>query len=237
MMLLTILVLFLIPRSYTQETNEIRTFYHHDEAGLIVDVEAPADTEPGQEINVSVSLHCYAANLSVSYLYVTIFDFESGEKKIPIETIKHVERGIGYKPKFNETYAQTYEIKVPEDVWDITYGEVSCQWNFGGHTFFIREDGFTMTYVRNIKMENLKEQLANKTQEYNTLWENYTQLNQTYWELNQTYWELNQTYWNLKTNQTSEDNTRFAMIIFIITTVFFAATTLYLMAKKPKEYW
>ena len=226
--LLTIFALSLISKSYAQENSGIRTFYHHDEAGLIINVEAPANTEPGQKINVSVSFYCYAENLSISYLYVTISDFKSGQEKIPIETITHVEEGIGYNPQFNETYAKTYEIEIREDVWDITYGEVSCQWKFGGHTFFIREDGFTMTYVRNVKMEELIEQLANKTQEYDTLRQNYTQLNQTYWDL--------------KANQTSGievelSNTRLTMIIFIITTVFFAATTLYLMVKKPREYW
>lgn len=226
--LLTVFALSLIPKSYAQENSDIQTFYHHDKAGLIINVEAPTNTEPGQKINVSVSFYCYAENLSISYLYVKISDFKSGQEKIPIETITHVEEGIGYSPQFNETYAQTYEIEIREDVWDITYGEVSCQWELPRDTFFIHEDGFTMTYVRNVKMEDLIEQLANKTQEYSTLWQNYTQLNQTYWDL--------------KANQTSGidvelSNTRLTMIIFIITTVFFAATTLYLMVKKPKKYW
>lgn len=233
--LLTIFALSLIPKSYAQGNSDVQTFYYHDEVGLIIKVEAPANTEPGQKINVSVSFYCYAKNLSINYLYVTIYDFKSGQEKIPIKTIKPVEEGIGYNPQFNETYAKTYEIEIAEDVWDIIYGEVSCQWTFGGRTFYIYDDGFTMTYVRNVKMEELIEQLTNKTHEYDALLQNYTQLNQTYTQLNQTYWEL-------KLNQTSGidvelSNTRLTMIIFIITTVFFAATTLYLMVKKPREYW
>lgn len=233
--LLTIFALSLIPKSYAKENGSTQTFYHHDEAGLIIKVEAPANTEPGQKINVSVSFYCYAENLSISYLHVAIFDFKSGQEKTPIETIRHVEKGIGYNPQFNETYAQAYEVEIGENVWDISYGEVSCQWTFGGHTFYIRDDGFTMTYVQNVKMEELIEQLTNKTQEYDALSQNYTELNQTYTQLNQTYWEL-------KLNQTSGtegqlSNTRLAMVIFIVTTVFFAATTLYLVIKKPKQYW
>jgi len=233
--LLTIFTLSLVPKSYAQDNNGIQTFYYHDEAGLIIKVEAPASTEPGQKINVSVSFYCYAQNLSISYLYMTIFDFKSGEEKTPIETLTLAKEGIGYNPQNNETYAQTYEVEISKDAWDITSGEISCQWDLPGHDYHIRDDGFTMTYVQNVKMEELIEQLANKTQQYDNLWQNYTQLNQTYMQLNETYWDL-------KLNQTSGTgvelgNTRFAMIIFIITTVFFAATTFYLVVKKPKEYW
>lgn len=226
--LLIIFALSLISKSYAQETSSIETFYYHDEVGLIVKVDAPANAEPGQKINVSISFHCYAQNLSIIYLYVAIFDFRGGQEKILIETIERVEEGTGYTPQFNETCTQTYEVEIGQDVWDIIYGEVSCQWKLPGGTFYIRDDGFTMTCVRNVKMEQLTEQLTNKTQEYDTLWQNYTQLNQTYWDL--------------RGNETSGvraelGNTRFAMIIFIITTVFFGASTLYLMVKKPREYW
>jgi len=225
---LMIFALSLTPKAYAQESSDIRTFYHHDEAGLIIEVEAPANVKPGQAINVSVSFYCYAKNLSVYYLFVTIYDFKSGQEKNPIGTVKPVEQGIGYDPKYNETYTRIYEIEISENVWDITYGEISCEWEFGGHTFYIHDDGFVMTYVKNVEMEDLIEQLANKTQECDTLWQNYTQLNQTYWDL--------------KGNQTSGtevdlSNTRVAMIVFIITTVFFVATTLYLTLKKPREYW
>ena len=233
--LLTIFAFFLISKSYAQENSDIWTFYYHDEAGLIIKVKAPANTEPGQKINVSISFHCYSKNLSISYLYVTIYDFKSGEEKIPIETITCVKEGIGYNPEGNETYTKTYEVEIDKDAWDITYGEISCQWNLPGHDYYIRDDGFTMTYVRNVEMEKLIKQLENKTQEYDNLWQNYTKLNQTYMQLNETYWDL-------KGNQTTGTevelgNIRFAMIIFIITTVFFVATTLYLMVKKPKKYW
>lgn len=231
---LMIFALSLTPKAYAQESSDIRACYHYDEWGLTIRVKAPANTEPEQKINVSVSV-CHVQNLSITYLSVTVYDFKSGEEKNQIGTIKHVERGIGYDLQSNGTYARTYEIEISENVWDITYGEISCEWEFGGHTFYIHDDGFVMTYVKNVEMEELieqlankTEQLANKTQECDTLWQNYTQLNQTYWDL--------------KGNQTSGievdlSNTRVVMAVFIITTVFFVATTLYLTLKKPREYW
>ena len=224
----TIFALSLISKTCAQENGDIQTFYDHDEAGLIIKVKAPANTEPGQTINVSVSFHCYSQNLSISYLYVKMYDFKSGEEKILIETITHVEEGVNYNPQVNENLTRTYEVQIDKDAWDITYGEISCHWSLPGHEYYIRDDGFTMTYVRNVEMEKLIEQLENKTQDYDMLWQNYTQLNETYWDL--------------KGNETAGTevelgNTRVAMIIFIITTAFFAVTTVYLMIKKPREYW
>jgi len=228
--ILTIFVLALIPKSYTQEDNQIQTFYHHDEAGLVIEIQAPSNTIPDREINVSVSVYCYAEGISINYLIIKIFGFKEGREKLPIETITYVDtnEGTGYNPQYNETETQTYKIDIPFDVWGITYGEVSCQWKFGGHIYNIRDNGFVMTYVQNVKMEELKEQLSNKAMEYEALWKNYT--------------ELNQTYWDLKINQTSSmemelSNARLAMVILIAITVFFIATTLYLMVKRPREYW
>lgn len=226
--LLVILALSLVLKSYAQENNDIQTFYHHDEACLIIKVKAPSSTEPEQKINVSVSFYCYAQNLTVSYLYVTIYDFKSGQEKIQIATLTLVKKGSGYNPQNNETYTQTYEVEISKDAWDITYGEISCQWKLPGHDYYISNDGFAMTYVWNVKMDEFKVKLENKTQEYNKLWQNYTQLNQTYWDL-----AANETLGT----EVELGNTRLAMIIFIIATVFFAATTIYLMVRKPREYW
>ena len=48
---------------------------------------------------------------------------------------------------------------------------------------------------------------------------------------------LNETYWGLKGSSNELGNTRMAVGILAITTVFFVATTLYLVMRKPKESW
>ena len=85
----------------------------------------------------------------------------------------------------------------------------------------------------------------------------FKNLNHTYCQLNQTFWEcfrmnltkenldrLNQSYLALQQNYTSVQgtvielgNTRMAMIILSIITIFFVATTLYVVMRKPKQYW
>jgi hypothetical protein len=77
-------------------------------------------------------------------------------------------------------------------------------------------------------MEDLKQQLDDVKAAYDELLNNYTKLNQTYWDL-----KVNKT----SGIETALSNARLAMIILVVTTVFFIATTLYLMVKKPKEYW
>jgi hypothetical protein len=48
---------------------------------------------------------------------------------------------------------------------------------------------------------------------------------------------LNETYWGLKGSSNELGNTRMAVAILVVTTVFFVATTIYLVMRKPKEYW
>jgi len=48
---------------------------------------------------------------------------------------------------------------------------------------------------------------------------------------------LNETYWSLKGSSNELGNTRTAVGILAVTTVFFVATTLYLVMRKPKESW
>jgi hypothetical protein len=55
---------------------------------------------------------------------------------------------------------------------------------------------------------------------------------------------LNQSYWNLQGNYTSVqnslgelDNTRRLSTILAITTVFFLATTVYIVVRRPRDYW
>jgi hypothetical protein len=103
--------------------------------------------------------------------------------------------------------------------------------------------GFTMTNVENIYLKNIEE-------EFNALTNTFKLFNQTFWEsfqmnpsaenlarLNQTYWELQQNYTAFRGNLNELDNTRMAVGILAVTTVFFVATTLYLVMRKPKESW
>jgi len=91
-------------------------------------------------------------------------------------------------------------------------------------------------------------QLNNTYSELNsTYWQlngSFSQLNSSYWELKGTYEQLNQTYWGLRLNYTDLqgsvtdlDNTRRLAAVLGVTSVFFVVTTIYLVARRPKESW
>lgn len=229
LLMLALIIAALTPKAQAQSP-QTKTFYHHSEAGLCIEVRGPEEADPGGRINITITLNSTADNLKVNYVYLTVYDFKSGREKKPVDNLTHVEPP-GRTFNYGESLTKSYEIVISQDAWDIMYGEISCEWVIGGtvpskHT--ILAHGFVMTYVRNVEMEEMAEQLQNKTKAYEDLWRNYTELNQTYWDL-----KINGT----SSIETELSNTRLAIVILVVTTVFFIATTLYLMVKKPREYW
>jgi len=143
----------------------------------------------------------------------------------------------------SKEYNRTFP--VPEHVWDTTYGEIVLTYSAKYEIVTVDFDkltlGFTMTHVKNVYLEELQNKLDSLKEKYQLLNNSYWQLNGTYWQLNATYESLNQTFWELQQNYTSlkgsTDNTRTAATVLAITTVFFVATTIYMVMRKPKEYW
>ncbi len=139
---------------------------------------------------------------------------------------------------FNDTFT------VPEQVWGVSYGEITLTYDVKyvmdqGPTITIPYEnfiGFPMTRVKNVYLETVEEQLRN----LNSIFE---QLNQTFWQMFQmnlteeSLANLNETYWGLKGSSNELGNTRMAVGILAVTTVFFVATTLYLVMRKPRESW
>ena len=211
----------------------MQTFYEEEGyPGLSITIKATNETNPGGDINITIWIECTAKNLSIEHLYLSVYGFRGGQDKVLLRNITYITKKT---LDYDNVSEGNYAVHIPNDFWYRLYAELHFQYAIKETSYGPYTDGFTMTDVRNVKMEELIEQLTNKTQAYEALSQNYT-------ELNQTYTELNQTYWDLKLNKTSGtevqlDNTRIAMVIFIVTTVFFAATTLYLVIKKPKQYW
>jgi hypothetical protein len=64
----------------------------------------------------------------------------------------------------------------------------------------------------------------------------FNELKQLNEQLNQSYWDLERNFTALQGSVNELDNTRTAAAVLGITTVFFVATTLYLVLRKPREY-
>ncbi|MDI6905197.1 MAG: hypothetical protein QMD13_06905 [Candidatus Bathyarchaeia archaeon] len=221
----------------------METFYEGEGyPGLSINVKATKETNPGLDINVTIWIECTAKNLSIEYLYLRVYGFRGGQERILLKNITHIAEKIFLD--YGNVSEGNYTVHIPNDVWYRTYTELHFKYAIKETSYGPYTDGFTMTDVKNVYLEELENTLKNLNESYqqlnNTYWElnsTFEQLNQTYWDLHQNYTSLNQTYWDLKGSIGGLDTTKNVAIVLAITTVFFAATTIYLMMRKPKQYW
>jgi len=191
----------------------MKTFFGSEIPGIQIQVNATTETEPNQNITVLLTLK-RQTSIDVGYFNLSVFGFVNGTYKTLMCNITDGGFSLDDSPKeYNHTFI------VPEQVWDTTYGEITLTYNAtynvppsGIQVMIPYENitlGFTMTHVENVYLADLQAQ-------YDQLLQNYTALQGRLTEL---------------------DNTRSAVAVLAITSVFFVATTLYLMMRKPKEYY
>jgi len=203
----------------------MKTFFDSEVPGIKIQVNATAETQPNQNITVVLSMK-NQTNVFVEYFNLSIFGFLNGTDKVLMANIT----GNNF-PLDNDSGEYNCTFIVPEQVWDVTYGEITLTYNVtytvGPGILIIPYEnlkiGFIMTHIENVYLKSVEEQLKS--------------LSSIYAQLNQTYWELQQNYTTLQGNLNELGNTRMAVAILVVTTVFFVATTIYLVMRKPKEYW
>jgi hypothetical protein len=207
--------------------DNMETFSDFEFPGMKIQVNATAETVPLGNITVILSLKTqtdvYVENLSLS-----IFGFAFGKDKTLMINITENDFQLNNTQKM---YNQTFN--VPGNVWDAAYGEILLTYraNLGGLELRFPKltCGFTMTYIENVYLKSIEEQLEN--------------LNSTFWQIFQmnltleNLAKLNETYQGFQVNQGDLDNTRRVVAILAVTTVFFVATTVYMVMRKPKESW
>lgn len=232
----------------------MKTFLNSKVPGIKVQVNATAETQPTRNITVILTLTAEknVTVVKVASLNFSIFGFLNGTDKFLMESIP--DHDFSLNPQTSIDYSRTFE--VPVEVWDTTYGEIVLTYNatyrFGPIYLTDNYDnltlGFMMTHVKNVYVEELQNNLASLKEEYqqlnNSFWQlngTYSRLNATYESLNETFSTLQQNYASLQENYTalkgSTDDTRTAATVLGITTVFFVATTIYMIIRRPREYW
>jgi hypothetical protein len=239
--MLTILCLIYARNISVQASEEMQTFFQVNYAGLWLKVDATNEAVPGENITIDVSLNCTAEGVHINYLNVSVYGFKmGGQEKAALQTIYLL---MNSSTPFNQTTENTTIVFVPNDV----YGSIYCDLHLD-YAVFDQAMGqtptFTITSVRNVYYEQLKQDFETLNASHQQLLDDYNQLNDTYWQLNSTYQQLNETYWGLQQNfsdlqatTTALDNTRSAAVVLGITTGVFAITTIYLVFRKPKEPW
>jgi hypothetical protein len=222
-------------------TGNMQTFFDSNIPGIHVQVNATAESQPGQNITLMLSLKQQnQTTIHVEYFKLSVFGFVNGTSKILVTNITGNSFYLGSSPsRYNRTFT------VPQQVWDVTYGEITLTYNatyaFPMITVTIPyqniTSGFTMTQVENVYLETVKEQLTNLQAESNQLEQNYTSLEGNLSNLQARYNHLQQNYTTLQGNLSDLNNTRSAAAVLAVTSLFFLATTVYLIIRKPKDYY
>jgi hypothetical protein len=237
-----ILALTLVNCTTAQTSEEMETFFSKKYVGISIQLNATRETVPGANITIQLLVNCTADDVYVDYLNLSVYGYKHVEyalEKATLDSVSVIEQtSLGY----HNASQYSYTIAIPNDVWDLTYAELHLKYT-ASDELKERDETFSITTVRNVLWEELEE--------------NYQNLNNTYWQLNGTFEQLNQTFWQIfQMNLTEESlanlndtyrglqgssndlsNTRMAVGILAVTTVFFVATTLYLVMRKPKESW
>lgn len=228
-----ILLLTLVSSIQAQTFNETQTFFSSDYAGLSIKVDAMRETVPDANLTVKLWVNCTALGVRVECLNISVYGFKEGKEKILLNStclLKDTSLPLNYANEYD------FLVNLPSDVWGATLADLYLKY-FIYSDLYTRNPFFSLTIVRNVYYEKLQEDFNRLNESYHQLSEEFEQLNQTYLKLQENYTTLNQTYWKVQSSLKELDDTRQVAVILGITTVFFVATTFYLVMRKPKQYW
>ena len=211
MMLCTFLLTVAFSGVGKSAPEEIKNLYHIDYGGLTIDITAPIQVYPGENISITVTTEA-VTQIDIEYIYVRICGLVNATTEVSLSNITHIEDS---PLTFHEA---TYNIAIPDNLPPgLTYGLISCEWDFMGSPEKIPQSGFTLTCIKNIALEQLQAE---------------------YDELNATHQSILEEYNELKSGLNGEsDSTRNLMYIFIATTVVASITVVVLLLRKPKKVW
>lgn len=214
---------------------EMKVFLNSEMLGINIQVNATAKTEPGKNLTVFLTLRA-TMDVHIDRINLEVFGFLNGTDQLSLGNISASNFDM------NSTLKNyTKIVIVPDNVWGITYGEIRLAYYVDMGVLKVEfpniVNGFPLTLVENTLLKNLEEQVRNLNESCNQLAEKYSNLTETYAALNRTYWDLNQSYTSAQNSLGELDNTRRLTTILAITTVFFLATTVYIILRRPRDYW
>jgi len=200
----------------------MQPFYDSTAFGIRIQANATVEASPGDNITVLLTLTGEAdAQVYVKNFSLSIFGLLNGTDKILMAKTSATDFWLNNASRtFNLT-----SFPVPDWVTGKTYGEITLAHQVivstGLTTTTINNDGFVcdfpITDIKNVYLDKL-------LQDYEQLSLNYTALDK----------KLNDT---LQSNASGLDNTRTVAAVLGVTTVIFVATTMYLILRRPKQYW
>ena len=229
---LALLTLFITCLTCNVKAEAITRVYVYSFAGIEVRIEYPFQTYPNQNITINVTTKALT-DLTVNYTRVDLYVLHNKTKdEILFHSIIHIS-----EPKLlngGEWFNKTYEVTIPEYAINLVYGKLILKWTLRGTgeaESYERELLVLLSYLRSLELENLRNENA-------VLKGNLTKLQNELTTLNTTLTELRNNLTDIQKRYEGElSGTRSTVAVLAITTVFFLATTAYLIFRKPKQYW
>jgi len=215
-----------------QNGGYMETYFDSEMSNAIrIQVNATAQIQPNENLTVSLCL-TPAMGVSVENFTLDVYGFVNGTTPEVIGNINGTDLPSG-------TYNKSFPVSVPDDVWGVTFGNISLIYSMSTSpgALYSVACGFYMTNVENTFLESLETRFNDLNESYYNLTNAYSQINQTLVQLQQNYTSLQQNYTTLQGSMNQLGNTRQVAIILAITTVFFVATTVFLVMRRPKESW
>jgi hypothetical protein len=235
----------------------VKTFFDSEMPGIKIQVNATAEALPAEYLTVWLRL-APQTSVYVELLRFEVYGFLNGTDEVSIGSVTDYNFSLsGADREYNGTFF------IPGGVWGVTFGQIKLTYSasLGGLELRFPDavSGFYMTHVENTLLKDLENQLKTVNDNYTKLNDDYTKLNDDYAKLNDNYTslageylQLNQTFVQLQQNYTTLwgnytalqgsmnddlDNTRRVAVILAVTTVFFVATTVFMVMRRPKESW
>ncbi len=233
-LVVSLLVLTLSQSAAAQTVDAMQTFFLETFPGVSIGVNASREVIPEQNITISLWISCRSLDVIMRDLNMSVYGFRVGREKTLLMNITCISSETPLT--FNTTIVYNCTAYVSAEIWDTTYTELHFSYKIANEPHDYNQN-FSMTHVRNVYLENLEQQLRDLNESFHELNNTYWQLNSTYMQLNETYWQLQQRYNSSQVSIIELDNMRRASAILVITTVFFIASTMYLILRKPREYW
>jgi hypothetical protein len=211
------LCIFLLTLAFSGVGNaapeETQTVSPLDYGGLRIDITAPIQACPSENITVTVKTSARdVQQIHIRYITIDLYGVINATTKVYLDQIKHLSNVT------LSSHETQYNVTIPNNISPgLTYGEVSCEWEALGASFEVLSSGFALTYVKDVALEQLQAE---------------------YDELNATHQSILEEYTELKSGIKEEvDSTRNLMYIFIATTVVASITVVVLLMRKPKKVW
>jgi len=209
--------------------------YEYGLYNLKIHVENPPEAYPDQNLTINVTAEA-SAKLTINYTAIELYTLNGSTMNG--ESFAHIEFINYNNPLFlsggQSSYKTSYNETIPASALNVVYGKLTLVWTEMGteeSNAYTRQTTFIVASVYSPELQRLTDLLPKLQKQNAILRRNVTDMNDT---LAQTLNDLA----DAKNHYEGDiGNTRSVATLLGVTTVFFVATTAYLIMRKPKDYF